>query len=63
MTDLPDGIARPARRALEQAGIERMEDITKVTEPELRSLHGMGQSALAKIRDALEEQGLAFRKP
>lgn len=63
MTDLPEGIARPARRALAQAGIEQLEDLTKVTEPELRSLHGMGQSALAKLQDALEEQGLAFRKP
>lgn len=60
-TSLPDGLASPARRALEQAGIERLEDLAKFTEAELLDLHGMGPNAVAKLRAALADAGLALR--
>jgi predicted Fe-Mo cluster-binding NifX family protein len=53
-------LAAPARRALAGAGYERLEQLTAVTEAELLALHGMGPNALAALRQALAEKGLAF---
>ena len=59
-TDLPK-LAAPARRALHGAGYTRLEDLTKVTEPEVMKPHGMGANALQALRNALRERGLCFR--
>lgn len=59
MTALPK-IGAPAGRALASAGITQLEQLVKVSEKELRQLHGMGPNALGKLRDALAEHGLAF---
>jgi hypothetical protein len=40
-TDLPK-LAAPARRALAGAGYTRLEDLTQVTEAEVKKLHGIG---------------------
>jgi DNA-directed RNA polymerase alpha subunit len=53
-------ISNPARRALAAAGLERLEDLTRVSEKELMRLHGMGPKAFNVIRDAMREKGLAF---
>jgi DNA-directed RNA polymerase alpha subunit len=59
-TDLPK-LAAPARRALAGAGYTRLEDLTQVTEAEVKELHGMGPNAMEALRNALAERGLSFR--
>jgi hypothetical protein len=58
--DFPAGLAAPARRALAAAGYTRLEQLTAVSEAELSRLHGMGPSAVARLRDALRAHGLSF---
>jgi hypothetical protein len=53
-------LAAPAQRALASVGIERLEQLTKFTEAEIKQLHGMGPNALGKLRQALTEKGLSF---
>jgi hypothetical protein len=59
-TDLPK-LAAPARRALIGAGYNRLEHLTRVTEPDVMKLHGMGANAMQVLRNALRERGLSFR--
>jgi len=56
-------LASPARRALKSAGITSLKQLTEITEEELLQLHGMGPNALGKLREALDANGLSFRKP
>ena len=58
--DFPAGLAAPARRALAGAGYSRLEQLTKVSEAELKKLHGMGPKALGQLRQALSAKGLSF---
>jgi hypothetical protein len=58
--DFPKGLAQPARRALAAANLTRLEDLTRITEAELKKLHGIGPNALKQLRQALEAQGLSF---
>ncbi len=57
----PEKIGAPARRALENAGYSRLEQLADVSEKELLALHGMGPRALGMLRDALAERGLSLR--
>lgn len=59
-TDLPAGLARPARRALVGAGYRRLEQLARLREPEVGRLHGMGPKALGCLRRALAARGLSF---
>jgi hypothetical protein len=59
-SDLPAGLASPARRALAQAGYTRLDQLARVGEAELLGLHGMGPKALDQLRRALAARGLAF---
>jgi hypothetical protein len=59
-TDLPEGLAAPARRALAQAGFIRIEQFTDLTEAEVSELHGLGPKAIDLIRLALTARGLTF---
>ena len=56
-------VSAPAQRALQSAGISSLKQLTEITEAELLQLHGMGQSALGTLRDALKARGLSFREP
>jgi hypothetical protein len=58
--DLPSGLAKPARRALARAGYTRLEQFSKLSEEEVRQLHGMGPKAVDLIRDALAATGKTF---
>jgi DNA-directed RNA polymerase alpha subunit len=60
-SDLPKGLASPARRALAGAGIARLHHFTQITEEELMKLHGMGPKARDMIRLELAAQGLIFK--
>jgi hypothetical protein len=55
-------LAAPARRALEGAGLTTLPKLARKTEAQVRELHGMGPNALSKLRAALAEHGLGFRK-
>ncbi len=53
--------AAPARRALVDAGLTKLTQLSKWTRADLASLHGMGQNALKKIDEALVNNGFSFR--
>jgi DNA repair protein RadC len=53
-------LAKPAQRALAQAGFFRLEQLAKVSEAELLKLHGMGPKTMGQLRAALAEKGLNF---
>jgi len=59
-SDLPIELAKPAQRALHAAGYLRLEQLTKVSETELKQLHGIGPNAIKQLRRALEALGLSF---
>lgn len=62
-SDFPAMLANPARRALADIGCYRLEDLTKVTEKQIRRLHGIGPKALDQLRSAFRVRGLAFAGP
>ena len=55
-------ISAPARRALEREGIDSLFKLSKYTEQELLDFHGMGPGTIPKLRNALKEKGLSFKK-
>lgn len=54
-------LSAPARRALAAAGYTRLDQLAEVSESDLQKLHGMGPTAIAALRGALHERGLALR--
>lgn len=58
----PSGVARPALRALFAEHLTTLEHLTRVSEEELASLHGMGPKAISLLRAALVAKGLNFRQ-
>ena len=60
--DLPPKLSQPAHRALAGAGIQRLAQLTKFTEEEIKQLHGIGPNALKQLRQALAVRGLSFAK-
>jgi hypothetical protein len=59
-SDLPIELAAPAKRALVGAGYLRLEQLTRISEADLKQLHGVGPKALRQLRHALETRGLSF---
>jgi hypothetical protein len=59
-SDFPPKLAAPAQRALAGAGYTRLEQLTRVSEEELKKLHGMGPKAIGQLRQAMAEAGLHF---
>ena len=59
-SDLPLELAAPAQRALASVGIQRLEQLTKFSEAEIKQLHGLGPNALNQLRHALNARGLSF---
>ncbi|MFC7371863.1 helix-hairpin-helix domain-containing protein [Fictibacillus iocasae] len=57
--DLPK-VGKPAQRALTQAGCNSLEDITKHSETEIASLHGVGPKAMKQLQQALQDNGMNF---
>jgi len=60
-SDLPGGLAAPARRALIGAGVWRLEQVAAFSEAELSKLHGIGPNSIRQLQQALEIRGLDFR--
>lgn len=57
-----DGLSAPARRALQGAGVDTLQKLARHSETDILALHGMGPSAIPKLRAALKAQGLAFKQ-
>lgn len=53
-------IGAPAFRALDNIGIENLQDLTKYSKKELLSLHGFGLKALQLLAEKLKDNGLSF---
>jgi hypothetical protein len=58
---LPELVA-PARRALIKQGIVSLSKLSRYSEIEILALHGIGPSSMPKLKLALKESGLAFKK-
>jgi hypothetical protein len=59
--DLPK-LSQPAQRALAEAGIRHLEQLTGYGESDIRQWHGIGPNALKTLREALAAKGLTFRQ-
>lgn len=57
----PDFLAKPAQRALANAGITSLEQLAGYREEEIAELHGIGKNALAKLKEVLIRKGLQFK--
>ncbi|GAB3894417.1 hypothetical protein GCM10028803_09350 [Larkinella knui] len=55
-----DQLAKPARRALANAGIKTLEQLTQLSESECMALHGIGKNALQILKTALANRNLSF---
>ena len=55
-------LSAPARRALEENGITTIVELSKYSEDVLLSFHGIGKTSIPKLKKALRESGLEFRK-
>ena len=54
-------ISRPAIRALQAAGIETLEQLTRYSAAELLALHGFGPKGLKMLERILVERGLSLK--
>jgi DNA-directed RNA polymerase alpha subunit len=54
-------LSAPARRALENNGIQSLQQLSTYSEKEILKFHGMGPASLPKLRAALKEDGMAFK--
>lgn len=54
------GLAAPARRALIDAGLTKVDQLVRWTRSDLADLHGMGPNALKKLDAVLKERGASF---
>ena len=60
MHDFPSGLSNPAQRALANAGYTGPDQLSAVSEAELKRMHGMGPKAIEQLRSAMAEHGLTF---
>lgn len=54
-------IAAPARRALVDAKLYKVSDLRKIALSELEELHGMGKSAIARLKVLMNAKKIKFR--
>ena len=54
-------IAAPARRALVDAKLYKVSDLRKISLSELEGLHGMGKSAVARLKVLMNAKKIKFR--
>jgi DNA-directed RNA polymerase alpha subunit len=57
-----DILAKPAQRALANAGIKTLQQLSAVTEAELMQLHGVGKNALQTLKNMMADSNLSFKK-
>lgn len=56
------GLSAPARKALVDAKLFRVSDLRKISLEELSQLHGMGKSAVARLRAIMDAKKICFRR-
>lgn len=54
-------LSQPALRALANAGIINLQQLSQYTESDLLKLHGMGKASIPALKASLAAQGLAFK--
>jgi hypothetical protein len=54
------GISAPARRALVDAKLYKVSDLRKISESNLEDLHGMGKSAVARLKVLMSAKKIKF---
>lgn len=54
-------LAAPARRALQNAGIDTLKKLSRKTEKEVLDLHGIGKTTIPTLQEALSKEGLSFK--
>jgi hypothetical protein len=55
------GLTGPARRALVNAKLYKVSDLRRITSAELDQLHGVGKSAIARIKQIMAAKKIRFR--
>lgn len=58
--EFPKNLGAPALQALLNEKITTLQKLAAYTEKEILALHGIGPTAIPKLRQALENQGLSF---
>ena len=61
-TALPEGLGKPAYRALAAANITCIEDLGNSTERDLFRLHGIGPKAVRMLKQCMELKNISFQK-
>ena len=54
------GLAAPARRALVDAKLYKVSDLRKISLEDLADLHGMGKTAIARLKTLMSAKGIKF---
>jgi hypothetical protein len=54
------GISAPARRALVDAKLYKVSDLRKISQSNLEDLHGMGKSAVARLKVLMSAKKIKF---
>ncbi len=54
-------LSAPSRRALESKNINTVEDLSKYSQEEILSWHGIGPSSIPKLLEELKKNGLSFK--
>ena len=54
------GLSAPARRALVDAKLYKVSDLRKITLEKLTSFHGMGSSAIARLKVVMNGKKIKF---
>jgi len=54
-------LSAPTQRALQNSGISTLKELSNYSEAQVMSLHGIGKTALIKLRLALKKEGLNFK--
>ncbi|MBP7555801.1 MAG: hypothetical protein KA821_06035 [Chitinophagaceae bacterium] len=55
-------LSAPARRALENAGLKTLQQLSSFSEKEILSLHGMGPASLPHLHAVMKQARLSFKK-
>ncbi len=54
------GLSAPARRALVDAKLYKVSDLRKISQSNLEDLHGMGKSAIARLKVLMNAKKIKF---
>ena len=54
------GLSAPARRALVDAKLYKVSDLRKISQSNLENLHGMGKSAVARLKVLMNAKKIKF---